>query len=102
MQLEYFPFSIRDFTSRIGSLGPFVSLGGHLATTMPKPTYIRTLGTPLTTFPKYLTPTDNSYGFSTEGGTVWSVVTSVGTRYKLTPLRDLMIDLRFQYFSPTG
>jgi hypothetical protein len=31
-------------------------------------------------------------------GTVWSVVSSVGTRYKLSPLRDLMIDLRFQYF----
>jgi hypothetical protein len=57
------------------------------------------LGTPLTTFPKYLTPTDGRpYGFSTEGGNVWSVVSSVGTRYKLSPLRDLMIDLRFQYF----
>jgi hypothetical protein len=32
-------------------------------------------------------------------GTVWSVVSSVGTRYKLSPLRDLMIDLRFQYFN---
>jgi hypothetical protein len=30
-------------------------------------------------------------------GLVWSVVSSVGTRYKLSPLRDL-IDLRFQYF----
>jgi hypothetical protein len=31
MQLEYFPLSIRDFTASIGSLGPFVSLGAHLA-----------------------------------------------------------------------
>jgi hypothetical protein len=26
------------------------------------------------------------------------VVSSVGTRYKLAPLSDLMVDLRFQYF----
>jgi hypothetical protein len=57
------------------------------------------LGTPLTTFPKYLTPTDNRpYGFYRG---VQSQSSSVGTRYKLSPLRDLMIDLRFQYF-PIG
>ncbi len=61
------------------------------------------LGTPLTTFPKYLTPTDGRpYGFSNEGGTVWSVVSSVGTRYKLAPLSDLMVDLDFNIISPTG
>ena len=31
-------------------------------------------------------------------GTTWSVVASVGTRYKLTVLSDLMIDLRWQYY----
>jgi hypothetical protein len=30
---------------------------------------------------------------------VWSVVSSVGTRYKLSPLSDLMVDFRFQYFN---
>ncbi|MFV8374925.1 THC0290_0291 family protein [Flavobacterium sp. LB1P71] len=100
MQLEYFPLSIRDFTSRIGSLGPFVSLGGQFSYYNAKAySTMGPLGTPLTTFPKYLTPTDGrSYGFSTEGGSVWSVVTSLGTRYKLTPLRDLMVDVRMQYF----
>ena len=28
----------------------------------------------------------------------WSIVWSIGTRYKLTPLSDLMIDLRWQYY----
>lgn len=100
MQLEYFPLSIRDFTSRIGSLGPFISLGGQFSQYDAKvSSTMGPLGTPLTTFPKYLTPTDNRpYGFSTETGTVWSVISSVGTRYKLTPLQDLMVDLRFQYF----
>ena len=100
VQLEYFPLSIRDFTARIGSLGPFVSLGGQFSYYNAKAySTLGPLGTPLTTFPKYLTPTDNRpYGFSTEAGTVWSVVSSVGTRYKLSPLQDLMIDLRFQYY----
>ncbi|HLV70898.1 MAG TPA: hypothetical protein VKY34_09330, partial [Xanthomarina sp.] len=31
-------------------------------------------------------------------GSTWSVVTSVGVRYKLAPLSDLMLDLRWQYY----
>lgn len=100
MQLEYFPLSIRDFTARIGSLGPFVSLGTQFSNYNAKAySTMGPLGTPLTTYPKYLTPTDDrQYGFSTENGTVWSIVSSVGTRYKLSPLSDLMVDLRFQYY----
>lgn len=100
MQLEYFPLSIRDFTARNGSLGPFVSLGAQFSYYNAEAhSSLGPLGSPLTTFPKYLTPSGNHpYGFSTESNTVWSVVSSVGTRYKLSPLRDLMIDLRFQYF----
>jgi hypothetical protein len=100
MQLEFFPWSIRDFTATIGSWGPFISLGGQFSFYNAKASStLGPLGTPLTTFPKYLTPTDDRpYGFSTESGTVWSVVSSVGTRYKLSPLSDLMVDLRFQYY----
>ena len=35
---------------------------------------------------------------SAENGSTWSIVSSIGTRYKLTILSDLMVDLRFQYF----
>jgi hypothetical protein len=100
MQLEYFPLSIREFTATIGSWAPFISLGGQFSFYNAKAgSTLGTLGTPLTTFPKYLTPTDNrTYGFSTETGTVWSVVSSIGTRYKLAPLSDLMVDLRLQYY----
>jgi len=100
MQLEYFPLSIRDFTARIGSLGPFISAGAQFCYYNAEAySELGPLGTPLTTYPKYLTPTDGRpYGFSTEGGTVWSVVSSVGCRYKLAPLSDLMLDLRFQYY----
>jgi len=99
-QLEYFPLSIRDFSATIGSLGPFISLGAQFSYYNAEAhSTLGPLGTPLTTYPKYLTPTDDrKYGFSTEGGSVWSIVSSVGTRYKLAPLSDLMIDLRFQYY----
>ncbi|SHF79884.1 hypothetical protein SAMN05443549_101383 [Flavobacterium fluvii] len=100
MQLEYFPWSIRDFTATIGSWAPFVSLGGQFSFYNTKAgSTMGPLGTPLTTFPKYLTPTDDrAYGFSTESSSVWSIVSSVGTRYKLAPLSDLMVDLRLQYY----
>ena len=93
MQLEFFPLSIRDFTANIGSFAPFVSLGGQFSIYSPKASSdLGPLGTPLTTPVKYLD------GYTNSGGTVWSVVTSVGTRYKLTPLSDLMVDLRMQYY----
>jgi hypothetical protein len=55
VQLEYFPFSIRDFTARIGSLGPFISLGSQFSYYNATAYSTLGLGTPLTTFPKYLT-----------------------------------------------
>ena len=100
VQLEYFPLSVREFSATTGRLAPFVSLGGQFSYyTAKASSSLGPLGTALTTFPKYLTPTDGRpYGFSSEGKTVWSVVSSVGTRYKLSTLSDLMIDLRGQYF----
>ena len=93
MQLEYFPFSIRDFSASIGGWAPFISLGAHFCFYDPKAySEIGPLDTPLSTPTKYLGATTN------DGGTVWSIVGSVGTRYKLTELSDLMVDLRLQYY----
>jgi hypothetical protein len=56
MQLEYFPLSIRDFTAVTGSFAPFVSLGGQISYYDAKASStLGPLGTPATTFPKYLT-----------------------------------------------
>src|SRR4051812_5302444 len=76
MQLEFFPWSIREFSVTVGSWAPFISLGGQFSSYDAKvKSTIGPLGSSLTTFPKYLTPTDDQpYGFSNEGGTVWSVV----------------------------
>lgn len=100
MQLEFFPWSIRKFTETIQSWAPFVSFGAQYSHYNAKSwSALGPLGTPLTTFPKYLTPSEGRpYGYSSETGTVWSLVGSIGTRYKLSPLSDLMIDLRWQYY----
>ncbi|RZJ28763.1 MAG: glutamate dehydrogenase [Flavobacterium sp.] len=93
MQLEYFPLSIRDFSATIGSWGPFISLGAHFSFYDPKAySDLGPLDSQVSTPQKYFGATQN------ESGTVWSVVTSVGTRYKLTTLSDLMVDFRLQYY----
>lgn len=95
MQLEFFPLSIRDFTATIGSWAPFVSLGAHFSY-YNADSYSK-LGPGLGQLPT-VTPIKYIDAFDTDGGTTWSVVSSLGTRYKLTPLSDLMVDLRFQYY----
>lgn len=95
MQLEYYPWSVREFTgSRSGAWAPFVGLGAHFSF-FRNNTYseLGPLGTPATTYPDYLPD-----GFSSEGGSTFSVVSSVGTRYKLTELSDLFVELRWQYY----
>ncbi len=93
MQLEFFPFSIRDFTATPGSFAPFFSLGGQFSFFNPKAySELGPLNTPISTPVKYYNATIN------QGGTVWSVVSSIGCRYKLTPLSDLMMEVRWQYY----
>ena len=100
VQLEYHPLSIRDFTATVGSFGPYVSLGAQYSFYKPEAySTLGPLGLPQTTFPKYLDPSDGRpHGYSSESGNVWSVVSSVGTRYKLAPMADLLVDLRLQYY----
>ncbi|WP_008639690.1 THC0290_0291 family protein [Bizionia argentinensis] len=105
VQLEYFPLSIRDFQGFAYRLAPFVSLGAHYTAYNPK------------AFTSYVDPVSgmadnnilnaNNFWSSWEPGSIdpssgsaFSLVTSVGVRYKLTELSDLMLDLRLQtYFS---
>ena len=94
MQLEFYPWSIRDFTATDGAWGPFVGLGGHFSF-FQNNTYseLGPLGTPDTTYYSYLPD-----GYSSEGGNTFSVVASIGTRYKISPLSDLFVELRWQYY----
>jgi len=96
MQLEYFPKSIRSFQSFSYKFAPFISLGVHYTSSNPKAS---------TTFGDGdINNPDNFYSFWDPGSVnprpinSWSMVTSVGVRYKLTMLSDLMLDLRWQLY----
>lgn len=101
MQLEYFPFSIRSFQAYGYPFAPFVSLGAHFTSYNPK------VGTNfgdqnINNAANFYTPWVDGYNLddviNPDGGSTWSVVASVGVRYKFTALSDLMLDLRWQYY----
>jgi hypothetical protein len=100
LQLEYFPLNIRDFNATVGSFAPFISFGGQFSYYNPNAySLLGPLGTEENTFPKYLTPSDGKpHGYTSDSGNVWSAIASVGTKYKLSPLTDLMVDLQLQYY----
>nr|WP_299394962.1 glutamate dehydrogenase [uncultured Gelidibacter sp.] len=102
-QLEYFPFSIRAFSVQVDSWAPFVSLGVHLTKYYPKVATTWGDQDP-ENLDNYYGPWHYPYGgldnefINVNSGTTWSVVGSIGTRYKLSILSDLMVDLRWQYY----
>ncbi|SHI82834.1 THC0290_0291 family protein [Flavobacterium haoranii] len=101
MQLEYFPWSIREFTAREGAWAPFIGLGAHYSffSNNTYSTRVGGLNNPDNVYPDYQAVNNGGYnGWSTEGGSTWSIVSSVGTRYKLTELSDLFVELRWQYY----
>ncbi|WP_290699212.1 glutamate dehydrogenase [Lacinutrix sp.] len=98
MQIEYFPLSIRSFQAFSYKLAPFVSFGAHYVSFNPEvsSTFTPPPGTNTFYSPWFVTP--DSEPIDVSGGNTWSVVTSIGARYKLTTSSDLMIDLRGQYY----
>ena len=96
-QLEYFPLSIRDFAAGGYKLAPFISVGLHWVAYDPNITYDEGLGIESNYYGgKY----DPATAINNEGGNTWSFIGSVGVRYKLSPLSDLMLDSRWgHYFS---
>ncbi len=93
-QLEYFPLSIRDFSSEIGAFGPFIAAGAHFSFFQPNVVSSRgDITKPGVLFPKYLDGSVNN-----ETSTTFSILGGIGTRYKLTEMSDLFTELRFQYY----
>lgn len=105
IQLEYFPFSLREFSYAINSFMPFVSLGVHYTLYNPKVYTSYGDGKPQNL--------DNFYGpwhrysdgsvrdtefVNIPSGTTFSIVGGVGTRYKISYNSDLMLELRWQYY----
>lgn len=92
-QLEYFPLSIRDFVGGRYKIAPFLSFGVHWVNFDPEVySDMGAIGTVWTTPDKYMD------GFSSDSDSTWSVVWSVGVRYKLTDMSDLMLDSRWQHY----
>jgi hypothetical protein len=91
--LEYYPLSLRKFSYDIGGFAPYFAIGAQYVWTAPQAySELGRLGDPNITFPKYLN------AFSNESESVLSIVSSVGTRYKLSDRSDLNFDLRWQYY----
>jgi hypothetical protein len=99
-QLEYYPLSIHDYENSVGSFAPYIALGVQVSYyTNTATSTLGELGNPITTYPKYLSPSEGRpYGFSNESNAVASQVFNVGTRYKLNRMSDLVFDMRFQFF----
>lgn len=101
-QIEFFPLSIRSFQAFSYRIAPFVSLGVHYTSFTPK--VATTYANPDPNEIGNVLNSDNFYSGWDPGsvdaspGSTWSVVSSVGFRYKLTKLSDLMLDLRWQYY----
>ncbi|WP_347923478.1 glutamate dehydrogenase [Pontimicrobium sp. SW4] len=95
-QIEFFPKSIRDFQGFAYRFAPFISLGVHYTYSTPEVSTTYGDGD--------INNSNNFYSFWQDGSVSnepvsgWSIVTSIGTRYKIGVLSDLMIDLRWQYY----
>ncbi|MGB1312139.1 THC0290_0291 family protein [Bizionia paragorgiae] len=104
MQLEYFPLSIRDFQAFSSRWAPFISAGAQYVSYNPKvSTSYMGEGNPgnINNLNNFYTPWSAPglpNPINVSSGTTWSIVTSVGVRYKLNTMSDLMIDLRGQYY----
>lgn len=96
VQLEYYPISIKAFSQGVYSFAPFVSFGVHYV--FYNPTVETTYGDLNIENPNNFFPSWEPGSISDNNGSTFSLVGSVGTRYKLTILSDLMIDLRVQSF----
>jgi hypothetical protein len=100
-QLEFYPLHIHDFENTMGSFAPYISLGAQIGYyTATATSTLGEMGNALTTFPKYLLPSEGRpHGYSNESKVVFSETLNIGTRYKLNKMSDLVLDLRAQYFN---
>jgi outer membrane protein W len=100
-QLEFFFRNIHDTENTYASFAPYLGLGIQMSYyTATATSKLGELGNVKTTYPKYLVPSDGRpHGYSNESKAVFSASFNAGTRYKLTTMSDLVLDLRLQYFN---
>ena len=86
--LEYFPFSIRDFTEMGYPFAPFVSLGASMVRYDPETTIEPGPGI----FHKFIG------GINDDPGATYSVTLGGGVRYKLSWKSDLLLSFQYKYY----
>jgi|SRR5690606_6118185 len=91
--LEYYPRDLRDFSANDFKLAPFASFGLHVVFYNPKASSsLGPINTPETTIPKYIN------GFKQGMGVTLAAVGTLGTRYKLNDMNDLMLMAKWHYY----
>lgn len=91
--LEYYPLSIRDYSSFSYLFMPFVSLGVHFVNYNPEAySDFGPLSDPNNIFPTFVG------GIDLDSGSTWAIVGIGGARYKISPVADILIEGRFQYY----
>lgn len=101
-QLEFYPLSIRDFQSYSPRIAPFISLGIHYTFFYPEVStdYENSDSAAIgdvSDSSNFYSEWDAGSVDATAGNT-FSMVSSVGIRYKLNKDSDLMLDFRGQYY----
>lgn len=99
-QLEFYPFAIRGFENGSFNFLPFATLGLQYTFYNPE-VYTNYNGdSDINNLDNFYLPwqVDEDPFLSTEAGNTLSIVGGLGTRYKLTPLTDLVLELRWQYY----
>lgn len=101
-QLEFFPFSIRDFEGFGYTIMPYASLGVQY--TFFSPTVKTTYANPNSLAIGDVTDPNNFYSGWAPGsvnasqGSTLSMTGSIGFRYKLGRVSDIVVDLKGQYY----
>ncbi len=91
--VEFYPWSIKDFESNGLKIAPHVGFGIHYSFYTPRAfSTLGVLGDPAITPEKFID------AFTNDSGSAISLVGSLGGRYKISPLEDLLIQAKWQFF----
>ncbi|SHF70035.1 hypothetical protein SAMN05444483_10299 [Salegentibacter echinorum] len=91
IHLEYHPFRIRDFTHSGYMFSPYIGLGGHFVS------YKADAYSDLGPLEEYLFPTFVG-GTKFDRGSTFSVIGTLGLRYRLGFRHDILLESRWQYY----
>ncbi|MFD1094417.1 THC0290_0291 family protein [Salegentibacter chungangensis] len=91
--LEYYPFSISDFTNFSYWLAPYIGLGFHYVRYFPDAySDLGSFKTPGVLFPTF------EDGLNLEDGHTTAIAGNLGLRYHIAPRHDILMEARWQYY----